>query len=218
LQKIFRNGMGGDTVKKIIAFLFIILTLCFVVFADGNDFRNTTWGMNKSEVLQSEEGQPFKGSISYKILGDGLAFKVKVLNYNTILQYDFNDDKLVTASYVFIDSLKLAQMLGNDPFKYYTDQYQEIKKALAEKYGEPIESEIWANETYKNAPESISDHIIKEHLILSAIWENDHTIIVLRCMEPLKSTKTHRNRIVYYEKSYYQSLQQPKPNSDSVNL
>jgi hypothetical protein len=204
--------------KLIGVFLATMLLFCSASFVLGADFRNVNWGCLKSDVVKSENQKQFKGSFKYKISKKDLAYKCVLLNKNVILQYAFEDDKLISAAYLFLDSPELSQINLADPLKYYTDQYQEVKSALSQKYGNARESEIWANDTFKNAPESIGNHIVKGHLRLFSIWENENTIVTLDCLYLSKNAHAYRNRITYYEKFYYQSLQQPKLSPDLKNL
>jgi hypothetical protein len=76
---------------------------------------------------------------------------------------------------------------------------------------EKEEIEIWANETYKNEPASIGEHITLGHLTLKCVWETERTVIELHCLELLQEYNFFRNRIIYYERDYYQALKEKAP-------
>ena len=203
--------------KKI---LFLLLLFCGVYlgvcFADNYDFRHVNWGMNRDEVVQAESDLKQVKRLDFAAIPkDNLAFNTEVLGKKVNLQYAFINDRLVMAYYIFTETPETKTIVLTNPYKYYVDQYTTLKESLSQKYGPPKEFEEWGNETYKTVPGSIGEHIVKGHLKIWSTWETEKTVIVLNCMDVAPNHPFHRNRIIYYDREYYQSLNQTKTIKDS---
>lgn len=187
--------------------LLLLLLCCFICSAaNAEDFRRVNWGMDKETVIQAENNLKPMKRINFKAVPkDNLSFETELLNYKVNLQYEFNPG-LVRAYYIFVDSPPLKEIVPADPFKYYTDQYVKLKNALVQKYGQPEEIEVWADESFKNMPVSLGKHITLGHLTLKSVWETERTVIELHCLELLKEYGFFRNRIVYNDGEYYRAL------------
>lgn len=174
------------------------------------DFRNVNWGMSKEEVASNEDARLLK----VKQSDNTLNYTLQGFGYSTVsLRYDFSEDKLISSSYGFITPAKGTS-------RSVFDLYKNLKMSLIEKYGSPFnDEEIWSNETYKQWPANMDAHIERGHVTYKTIWELEKTVIILDCRQ-LKSLGMllPNTNLKYYEKSYYQTLQQPKLNSDLKNL
>ena len=101
----------------------VFILLAALAFAQ--DFRKVTWGMSVDDVVSAESELKFSQM-------DGtsntmLSSHVGVMGHSGILNYIFENDKLVIAQYRFDDE---------DDMKIYT----EILKILTQKYGQPADS------------------------------------------------------------------------------
>ncbi len=105
-------------------FFRIIILVIFIIglkggcFAAQKDFRNTRWGMTKIEVMASEESKPelFAGPV--------LTYRTVMLGKEMYLIYEFIENKLIDAIYVFITQ---------------SDQdYLQIEEILTRKYGKTV--------------------------------------------------------------------------------
>lgn len=194
--------------KKLLLLLLLCGFICSVVNADNFDFRQVNWGMDRETVAQTENGLKTIKRINFKAVPkENLSYETELLGYKINLQYEFNPG-LIQAYYIFTDSPELKEIVPADPFKYYTDQYIKIKSALSQKYGQPEEVEIWADESFKNMPVSLGKHITLGHLTLKCVWEIERTVIELHCLELLKEYGFFRNRIIYYDREYYRALKE----------
>lgn len=202
--------------KKILLMLFCLFIASSISFADDYDFRQVNWGMTREEVMQAEgDLAPVKTfSIpfyKFHVPKENLAYDITLFDKKTSLQYEFINNQLIMGYYIFytIPTDKESNLIK--PYSYYLDQYTLLKNALSQKYGPPKEIETWANETYKNDPASLGEHLINNHLTIKSIWETERTVIVLNCFELLREYKFYRNRIIYYDREYYQTLSQIEP-------
>lgn len=134
-------------------------------------FRNTRWGMSKSEVIE-KEGEPD----NQKVIGTGgyeeviLYTKLTVIGLDTTLGYVFTEDKLVRAIYDFEETHRNRNR--------FIDDFEKVKKALTQKYGEPIsDREIWDDDLYKDDPSSYGAAVAVEDLTYQTTWETEETKI-----------------------------------------
>ena len=102
-----------------VAVLFFLAALS----AFGQDFRKVTWGMSPEEVI-SAEGLPFTRMNG--TLKTMLSTKVDVMGHSGVLNYIFQENKLVMAQYRFDDEEDMRT-------------YSEVLTALTDKYGDPAD-------------------------------------------------------------------------------
>jgi hypothetical protein len=196
--------------KKIFCLFITLILICLSSVVFGADFRNVDWGMTKEEVSMTEDAKPLKAW--GKIPNNILCYDINLFNYRASLKYNFINGVLTDASYGFIIPKSKGQTK--------TGLYFDLKKALIEKYGQPTQdNEVWANETYKNQPNSLEKHVSYGHVSLLGLWIFDQTVIKLECKQ-IKSLGIYipSTTLHYYSKLYYESLQQPQPKSDTKNL
>jgi hypothetical protein len=202
--------------KKIGLILITCLLLGSVACADDNDFRNVKWGMAQEEVIKTESMKPANEA------KDSLKYNLDMYQWRANLNYYFDiNGNLNNAEYNFINHIP-ATMDANALDQMGVALYQTLQSDLTQKYGKPQENNtIWSNESFKSLPENLGAHVSQGHLVLSTIWETDRAIIVLSCKRGYQFLHPYADsKISYYEKSYYQSLNQQiqKPNPDSKNL
>ncbi|GAB6098370.1 hypothetical protein JCM16358_02490 [Halanaerocella petrolearia] len=128
------------------------------------DFRETYWGMNKEDVIKSEEKRsPVENNKQM------LLYQTKVVGYNTYLGYLFTKDKLTRAKY----------LITENNLKNPIADYKKIKKLLYKKYGTAIKDKaIWLNDLYKGAVNNNSA-IASGYLVYKSRWKTDTTDIIL---------------------------------------
>ncbi len=136
------------------------------------DFRNTRWGMSRSDVLASEPDEPV-------VRTDGqIGYSIKIMDKNIYLAFVFKNDCLVSALY----ALKDMRENLNDSLS----DFEDFKEILTRKYGEPNagQGDVWADPSYKDQYEleALSfdragyEAALKEGKILhAALWKTGNT-------------------------------------------
>lgn len=130
-------------------------------------FRNATWGMSKEEVEKVE--------VEDKISDDGksLLYSTQVNNLNAALLYRFVDNQLVRTGYV------IEENYTNE--NQYIYDFDDLKKALSEKYGNPISDDvIWHSDLYKDDVDEWGFAVSLGDLEYIAKWDTGETDITLR--------------------------------------
>jgi hypothetical protein len=196
--------------------IFLTITFIFgtIVFAEEYNFRNTKWGMTQDEVKRTET---LKISTATK---DKLKYNLVMYQWKTNLNYYFGANGVLnSAEYNFFNHIP-AIINANALDQMGVALYHSLQSDLIQKYGQPQEDNtIWTNESFKSLPENLGAHIAQGHLILLTLWETNRTIVALSCKRDYQFLHPYANsKISYYEKSYYQSLQQLRTNPDTKNL
>jgi len=151
-------------------FLFISLGIvfCLRIFAQDAsfDFRNTKWGMTKSQVEESEDME------LYLEIESNLIYKSTIGGKKASIIYSFtNDNELYRGAYCFEEEHTNRNDFIND--------FEEINKILSNKYGYPISDEkIWLNDLYKNDNKEWGFAVSLGHLRYDTSWENRKTKIL----------------------------------------
>jgi hypothetical protein len=149
-------------------FIICILLISHIVYANENyTFRKTTWNMTIDQVINSEQLNIISNE------NNKLFYETSILNKDCYLFYNFNNNKLISAGYLF----DIIHTNPND----YIDNYLEIQQSLIIKYKEPINNEtIWKNNLYKSQQQFWGLAISMGHLIYQSIWETETTKIILK--------------------------------------
>lgn len=136
---------------------------------DGSDydFRETRWGMSRSEVIDAEGTEPTAAE------GRVIGFEESdVVGFPAFVYYVFADDKLVRAKYVF------AQTHTNET--EFVGDFRKVKRALSKKYGGPTsEDTVWKNDLYRDDRQEWGTAIAIGHLAFTATWNHPKTRIDL---------------------------------------
>ncbi len=105
---------------KIIYITLIIISLVCNAdcFAEKSDFRNVNWGMTRIEVMASEDIAPESFALDY------MFFKPEIEGRKFHLIYEFVENRLTDAEYVFIS--------------YNKTDYLWLKNLVEIKYGRPF--------------------------------------------------------------------------------
>lgn len=149
------------TIKYLLsaALLFISSTHTY-----ADDFRGFKWGVSAKEVRSNEKETLIKGE------KDFLFYKGMLGGLNVNFLYNFVDDRLVNATYLF----NMKHSNPND----FIDDYDKIKSLLTKKYGPPIIDNIdWRDDLYRQEPSKWGLAVSAGHLAYKAVWELDNTTI-----------------------------------------
>lgn len=153
--------------KKILFLVTLLLILTLSVnAAEEYDFRNVNWGMSQEKVKENETAELILPS------EEMLVYKNSINNKDYMLIYNFKDDTLYSAAYLFGKSFYDDNL--------YIDEYDYLQELLIGKYGEPLEDETyWFDDTYKY---EYNDHglaISIGDMAKRTLWETDTTKIGL---------------------------------------
>lgn len=134
-------------------------------------FRNTRWGMSKSEVIEKEGEPDFYNDDPPTVHEAFLGYsEMNVGSLEAVLYYSFIEDKLVDSVYGFEESY-------NNKNKYIED-FERIKRILTDKYGSPEQDkERWRDDLYKDKPSRHGFAVSIGDLVYRTRWETEETII-----------------------------------------
>ncbi len=139
------------------------------------DFRQTSWGMSKTEVIQSEGTSPLVDKVNidgFPYIGYTTNLVVGDTSQEVLIIYYFIQEKLFFARYNIIT--KHSNL--ND---YLTD-FEMFKTILSPKYGIPEEETLWKDDLYKDDPQDWGMAIATGDLQKFATWETATTTIILQ--------------------------------------
>ncbi|MGM0417383.1 MAG: hypothetical protein ACQEQS_01550 [Thermodesulfobacteriota bacterium] len=100
--------------KKCMIF-FLFFTCAFQGYAQEDyEFRDVKWGMSRVEVIAAEEMKPLRITKKY------ISYKFELMGSNIFLLYEFFDNSLSGASYVYetSDDEKFSKILQTLKIKY----------------------------------------------------------------------------------------------------
>jgi hypothetical protein len=151
--------------------MIILMTVSMLWAAsDQRDFRQTTWGMNSSQIIASEGKQPedqkASGSLQYLVYLDEIA------NLHCHVLYVLAYDKLVHGMY------QITETHTNNTD--YLSDYNKLKEALLNKYGTPVKDIIdWKDDLYKSDPPHWGTAVAVGHMRMFTFWKTPRTEITL---------------------------------------
>ena len=154
--------------RKVTAVLFIIVMI--FVFSNSllaDDFRSVNWGMSKQQVKENEDAELYEEE--EKIL----FYETSLKDYDFLLGYFFQDDKLFRTKYVMLESFY------ND--NKYLNVKDEFLKILRDKYGttDGDMHAYWTNDLYKGDYEDYGTAVGLGHLSYFYKWNTDKADIWL---------------------------------------
>jgi hypothetical protein len=124
-----------------------------------------------------------------------------------LIRYNFTNGRLVNADF----GSRESHSDNND----YIDDYKKLKALLIRKYGEPEVDRIqWRNELYKNDPSRHGQAVIAGHLVYSAEWQRDRTIITTG----LWGSKSRIYHFVIYQDKEAASKKKKEPKQEQREL
>ena len=106
------------------------------------DFKKFRWGDPEEDVIR-EEGEPeYKADIPATDT-HYIAYNVTAAGKDAVLAYYFCDEGLYRTRYI------LSENHSNETL--YIDDYEDVKKAITKKYGEPLfDEEMWQDDSKKD--------------------------------------------------------------------
>ena len=136
---------------------------------ENANFRNSSWGMSRDQVIASEAGRSFENTNGILITSvDGVAGRFEA----SALYYFDNVDCLYKAAY-------LMHLKHANP-NQFIDDFIELKDIYTEKYGAPTtDLEHWDDSFYKNDPSNYGMAIATGALIYLCEWGSSNTVISL---------------------------------------
>jgi len=114
-----KNIHGFIFIYYIFLMIFLFISSGITFAQDRSDFRKVRWGMSKVEVMASEEMKPLAVEDKY------ISYKFDLWGKEVFLLYDFVDNTLFSARYVYSFPSE-AEIL-------------KIKSIMKSKYGSPLD-------------------------------------------------------------------------------
>jgi hypothetical protein len=169
--------------------LFVLLVGVSPLFAQ--DFRQTTWGMTKSQVRATRKPELISGRHVDTSQPDGFEYtpskgglstlsrEDRVVEFDCSIIYTLIKNRLIMGTYLF-------NINHINPNKYINDYYT-LKKLLIKKYGKPLPQDemIWLYDVYKDKPYDWGLAVEKGHLKYVTEWDTPKTKIKLLYCENL---------------------------------
>jgi hypothetical protein len=133
--------------------------------ANDFDFRNTKWGMNTTQVEQSEDVALQKQ--------ENMVYRAdQIAGFDTNVIYVFASDKLVRGRYAFFHS--------HSNRTAYISDFESMKNILRKKYGEPTANDqFWKDDLYKGDYPQWGMAIATGRLSYFTRWVTNRTTIIL---------------------------------------
>lgn len=185
--------------NKLLIVLFILVIFAPISTAVEEtkfDFRTITWGMNEAQVKETERSEISE-------IENGFAYKGKVVGLDCKIIYQFVENKLYVAGYIFTEL--------HTNYNLWIDDYQKIKELLIKKYGKPIKSDVfWASDLYKKMwgnGQNFGTAVSMGYLTYYAEWDTpktkiwvglkgDNFVIDFRIIYESKELKEWSNKIL----------------------
>ncbi len=155
--------MKRNNTMKWTAIAVVLLGTC--LYAGEATFRETTWGMSREEVNETESSRPLR-------LDNGLAYAVEVAGLDGHVIYIFTENKLMEALYLFEEK--------HSNFDNYVTDYEHVHGILTGKYGKPAEDTWeWKVGLYSNDKAKWGTAVAMGRLVGTATWETEETRITM---------------------------------------
>lgn len=153
---------------KLSSFSVLIISLLFMSGASPvQDFRETAWGMSRSQVKHTEslrlESQD----------SESLVYKGALAGLESDVVYHFADDRLVEGHYV----------MKHDHWERegYIEAYANLKNLLTQKYGEPVIDETkWSNSQFEHTESQWGLALAMGQLSYMCAWQTERTLISMK--------------------------------------
>jgi len=155
--------------RKIIFWVFIVLlifSLTLTILAENQvyDFRQTNWGMSKEQIKTAEKSEVAE------LYEDGFAYKDKVADLDCNVIFQFLENKLYLAGYMF------TQYHTN--LNFWIDDFNKLKNILIEKYNKPVADKIiWLDDMFKGDAQNYGTAVSAGQLVYYAEWDTPKTKI-----------------------------------------
>ena len=167
------------------------------------------FGMKEGAVRKHYDDKPITGDSIILYLNQEHDKPYK--DYNSI-DYEYStcygftsDNKLVYLSYdVNFDPVFGLEKTENKPYVY---EYDFMREAISEKYGEPLVSEdFWINDKYKDDPDMINYAVENGDYIRIALWRFDDLYVSILLNKDIKINYTTKKDEWFYLEGYHPSI------------
>lgn len=130
--------------------------------------RGIVWGSSQATVRATEKARLVPGHTS----DTTLYYETTVQGMEVVIAYDFVEDRLIGAIYMF-------QHDHSNPTEYI-DDFKSLKSDLIAKYGKPvIDSQHWKGDLWKSKPNDWGMAVITGDLVYHTIWETPQSSIAV---------------------------------------
>ena len=166
-KEIYNNGFTEDLLKELKTIDSKVSTII------KYDFREINWGMSPKEVKKAEESNlKFKEESIDNKIGFSILYFGNEAGIDCYIRYVFENEKLA--------EVMLHTVVQHKDENQHISDYNQWKKFLTNKYGEPIQDMMeWKNEKYKEKPEKWGYAVLLKHLSYQTKWETPNTNIIL---------------------------------------
>lgn len=135
---------------------------------ENPDFHSSAWGMTMDEVKKVETNLQFIDEEPNALTSSTTSVAGK--NANLIFSFD---DSGLTAGMIYFE-------LKHSNDNLYIEDFEDIRKALTEKYGAPIiDKQVWKDDLFMNSPDDWGVAVAAGHLQYLAQWEMENNKISL---------------------------------------
>lgn len=138
---------------------------------DGTVYRGFIWGVSMDDVRRYEWA-PF-----FEQVGDSLVFVQELDGRRSLIQYDFNKDRLwrIKHEYVGLNYSTTDKVL---------DVVMEDKAMLTARFGQPVSENLaWKYPLYRNHPKFFTRAYASGHVKIEAEWQKGDTIARMYSMK-----------------------------------
>lgn len=146
--------------------LIIISLFVFISTQAFGQIRGTIWGESPAVVKKKEGKNPLQEH------DDAIAYKTSISGLETTLLYGFTENKLSSVFYY------ITEEYVND--NNHIRDYENLKRQLIEKYGEPKKDDIdWSDTLYEDDPENYGLAVSAGHLSFTTYWKVDNNMTIV---------------------------------------
>lgn len=133
---------------------------------ESRNFRDTSWGMTREEVMHTESVELVKQN------PEGLIYRTRLSKFPALIVYMFARKHLVRAKYNLL-------IEHASPFDYISD-FEFVQSLLVRKYGASSKTHYhWIDDRYREDEHSWGRAVALGHLILWDSWQVNGTEISL---------------------------------------
>lgn len=164
--------------------------------------RNTTWGMNMSDVKSAETALFMEESSS----NDLLVFSTIIANKKTSIVYIFVDDILVRMKYIFLEE--------HTNKNAYLSDYQEFEALLKRKYGQASKENVfWGQDLFKEDRDKRGLAVSLGHLSYYTLWTLNGTSVI----HSLTGDNYKINHSIQYSSTKHKKIEDEKIEKEALS-
>ncbi len=173
------------------------LSILYRQAPQGYDFRETNWGFQRNQVINSEKQPVFVNKDN--IIG----YESSIAGMKCLIGYIFTDEKLTRAKYVIQET--------------HTNKsdYKTLKSLLTKKYGSTIldNDQKWFNDLYKDEYQQWGMAISLGHLSYISSWQTPKTKIDL----VLSGDNYEINLVIEYKSTQFEGVEKKLKEKEDLN-